>query len=460
MSESERTVIQPTHNHDSGLVDIVHSAAHPLNGSREDFNPLMELIGEARFVLLGAASHGTHEFYAERAAIAKRLIEEKRFTAVVAQADWPDAYRVNRYVRAMSDDADAAQALDGFQRFPGWMWRNADVAEFVEWLRAYNDALPEDATKVGFYGLDIYSLAASREAVLHYLDKVDPRARDRTRAGYECLDGIADHSRGYGVMAPLARPCKDQALRGLVELQESRYVRQARSQDANAEEEYFNALQNARVVKNADLFYRSMYRAEVATWNLRERHMAESLEDLFAHLDRQRGRTKVVLLGHNAHLGDARATEYRDEREVSVGQIVRQRHDREAVLVGFTTHQGSLTAASDWDAPPELKELRRALPESYEALFHAAQIPRFMLALRNHDDASRALRYSRLERSIGVIYYSATAELERASHYFSTGLSRQFDAVLHLDETRAVEPLSEVAKKEHFDVPESYPFGV
>jgi erythromycin esterase-like protein len=203
-----------------------------------------------------------------------------------------------------------------------------------------------------------------------------------------------------------------------------------------------------------------MYRAEVATWNLRERHMAESLEDLFAHLDRQRGRTKVVLLGHNAHLGDARATEYRDEREVSVGQIVRQRHDREAVLVGFTTHQGSLTAASDWDAPPELKELRRALPESYEALFHAAQIPRFMLALRNHDDASRALRYSRLERSIGVIYYSATAELERASHYFSTGLSRQFDAVLHLDETRAVEPLSEVAKKEHFDVPESYPFGV
>jgi erythromycin esterase-like protein len=419
----------------------------------------MELIGDARFVLLGAASHGTHEFYCERAEITKRLIQEKDFTAVAAEADWPAAYRVNRYLRGISNDADAIEALNGFLFFPAWMWRNTDVVEWIEWLRGYNDALSESATKIGFYGLDLYSLMTSREAVLRYLKKVDPKAADRTRAGYKCLDGIADHSRGYGVMAPLAKPCKDEALHGLVELQESRFVRQARSKDADAEEEYFNALQNARVVKNADLYYRKMYRAETSTWNVRERHMAESLEELFAHLNRHGARAKVVVWGHNAHLGDARATEQREEREVNVGQIVRQRHGRNAVLIGFTTHQGSVTAASDWDAPPEYKELRPALTDSYESLFHQAQLPRFLLAC-NRDDFAQALGHPRLERSIGVIYYSEIPERERASHYFTTDLSKQFDAVLHFDQTRAVEPLHEVVEKGHFEVPETYPFGV
>jgi erythromycin esterase-like protein len=261
-------------------------------------------------------------------------------------------------------------------------------------------------------------------------------------------------------MAPLARPCKEEALRGLVELQESRFVRQARNKDANSEDEYFNALQNARVVKNADLYYRRMYSAEVSTWNVREQHMAESLEELFAYLNR-RTRAKVILWGHNAHLGDARATEQRGEHKLNVGQLVRRRHGRDAVLVGFITHHGSVAAASDWDAPPEYKELRPALADSYEALFHEAELPCFMLAFRGQDkELIKSLADSRLQRSIGVIYYSETPERERANHYLTTVLGKQFDTVLHFDHTRAVEPLTEVAVKEHFDVPESYPFGV
>jgi len=438
-------------------IEALRAAARPLGGSAQDYDPLLELIGDARFVLLGAASHGTHEFYRERAVITKRLIEERSFTAVAVEADWPDAYRVDRYVRGAGEDAGAVEALAGFRRFPIWLWRNTDAVEWIDWLRGHNDELPEGAAKVGFYGLDLYSLRASRQAVLQYLLKVDPKAADRARAQYACLDHFGDNARGYGVFGGIGRPCRDAAVAGLVELQQSRAVRQARSAGAGAEEEYFNALQNARVVRNAEGVYGSMYRSQAPAWNLREQHMAATLDDLVAHLDRRGGRAKVVVWAHSSHLGDARASEKHEERLVNFGRLVREQHGEKAALIGFTTHRGTVTAASDWDAPAELKKVPPALPESFEALLHKTRCPGFLIGMR--EPAPEALRQSKLERSIGAVYHAERTELERAGHYFSARLAEQFDAVCFFDETHAVEPLERV-HTDTVEAPLTYPFAV
>jgi erythromycin esterase-like protein len=300
------------------------------------------------------------------------------------------------------------------------------------------------------------------EAVLRYLKKVDPKAADRTRFRYACLEGFGDNARAYGTLGGVAKSCKDEAVSGLVELQESRAVKEARRAASMAEEEFFNAMQNARVVKNAEWYYRSMYRAEVSTWNLRADHMTETLEALVGHLNRQggRGRPKVAVWAHNSHLGDARATEKGESRERNTGQILRERYGADAVLVGFTTNNGTVTAAADWDEPAESKEVRPALPDSFEATFHDTDIPRFLFVWPARDNMPDALRQPRLERSIGVIYHSETPELERASHYFNARLAKQFDAVLYFDETHAVEPLERAVERGTDEVPETYPFEV
>jgi erythromycin esterase-like protein len=436
--------------------EVFGEALHPL-ARHADYDPLVERIGDARFVLIGEATHGTHDFYHERARITERLIEEKGFMAVAVEADWPDAHRVNRYVRGMTDDVDAVQALGDFRRFPAWMWRNTDVVEFVDWLRAHNDGLPPGAPRIGFYGLDLYSLRASMEAVLGYLVKVDPPAADRARTRYACFDQFGDDGRAYGFLtgSGLARSCQEEAVSELAEL--LRRARDYAQRDGHlAEDEVFDAVQNARLVKNAEAYYRSMLLEEVSTWNLRDRHMTETLEALVTHLERRRVRAKVVVWAHNSHLGDARATEMGERGELNVGQLVRQRYPHDAVLIGLTTHRGTVTAASDWDGPAERKTVRPALPESYEALFHAADLPRFLLAWKAGDGTS-GLRGSRLERAIGVIYRPDT---ERRSHYFRARLQDQFDAVLHFDETRAVEPLERTARWEAGEVPETFPFAV
>jgi erythromycin esterase-like protein len=443
---------------DPTLIDAVREAAHPLTGAAEDYDPLMDLAGDARFVLLGEASHGTHDFYRERAEITKRLIEEKRFTAVAAEADWPDAYRVDRYVRGVSDDADAVEALSGFKRFPTWMWRNTDVVEFVEWLRAHNDALPQGATKTGFYGLDLYSLRASMEAVLRYLEEVDPDAAKEARARYACFDHSGEDDQVYGFLtaAGATRSCQEEVVRQLVELQR-RAIEYAQRDGRVAKDEFFSAEQNARVVKNAEAYYRSMFLEEVSSWNLRDRHMAETLDALASHLERQGGRAKIAVWAHNSHIGDARATEMGERGELNVGQLARERYGRDAVLVGFATHHGTVTAASGWGAPAERKRVRPALSTSYEAMFHDTQLACFLLTLRENGRVTDALWYPRLERAIGVIYLPET---ERLSHYFHARLSDQFDAVLHFDETRAVEPLERTAEWEAGEAPETFPFGV
>jgi len=440
------------------FMEAARASAHRLTSTARDYDPLLDLVGAARLVLLGEASHGTHEFYHERAVITQRLIEEKGFTAVAAEADWPDAYRANRYVQGASDDAFAVEALADFRRFPTWMWRNTDVVEFLEWLRARNDARPTAAAAAGFYGLDLYSLHASMEAVLRFLEKVDPEAAKEARARYACFDHFGKDTQVYGFATGtgLAKSCEDEVVTQLVELQR-RAMEYARQDGRLAEEEAFYAEQNARLVKNAEAYYRSMFPERVSSWNLRDRHMAEALDALLAHLDRQVGRAKVVVWAHNSHVGDARATEMGQRGELNIGQLARERYGREAVRIGFTTDHGTVTAASDWGGPAERKRVRPARPDSYEAAFHETRLPRFLLAGEGVGKVSEALREPRLERAIGVIY---RPETERASHYFQAWLPDQFEAVLHFDETRAVEPLERTSEWERGEPPETYPFGV
>jgi erythromycin esterase-like protein len=439
-------------------VGAVREAAHRLTGAAEDYGPLLELVGDARFVLLGEASHGTHEFYRERARITQRLIREKGFTAVAVEADWPDAYRVNCYVRGMGNDPDPDAALGGFRRFPTWMWRNRDVLDFVARLRTHNDALPADAPKVGFYGLDLYSLYASLEAVVSYLSKVDPEAAGRARERYACFEHFGRDTQAYGLATGVgaAESCEDDVVEQLVDLQRHA-AEYARRDGRVAEDELFYAEQNARLARNAEEYYRSMFRGRASSWNLRDRHMAETLDALVGHLDRQVGRTKVVVWEHNSHIGDARATELGARGELNVGQLVRERYGRDARLVGFSTYSGTVTAATDWDGPAERKRVRPALPGSYEALFHDTGLPRLLLRLRDGGRATAGLRERRLERAIGVIY---RPETERQSHYFHARLAEQFDALLHFDETRAVEPLERTAGWETGEAPETFPTGL
>ena len=443
------------------LSNAVRETAHPLTGAPSDYDPLIHLIDDARFVLIGEASHGTHEFYRERAQITKRLITEKGFTAVAVEADWPDAYRINRYVQGRSDDREAVDALAGFLRFPTWMWRNADVLDFVGWLREHNDHLPANSAKVGFYGLDLYSLHASIAAVLNYLDKIDAEAAKRARYRYSCFEHFGEDTQAYGYAATfgLTESCEDEVLGQLIELR--RRASDYASRDGHvAADDFFFTEQNARLVKNAEEYYRSMFRGRVSSWNLRDRHMAETLDALVRHLSSQGQPAKIVVWEHNSHLGDARATEMGESGELNVGQLVREKYGRASALVGFTTYKGTVTAASNWDEPAERKRVRPALSGSYEALFHDVGMPRFLLTLRARGMAADILRGPRLERAIGVIY---RPETERVSHYFHARLTDQFDAVIHFDETRAVEPLERTAQwqmGETGEVPETYPSGI
>ena len=439
------------------VTSTIRENASQLSGAVRDYDPLLEVIGNARFCLVGEATHGTHEFYRERAEITKRLIKEKGFNAVAVEADWPDAFRVNRYVRGLSNDRNANEALGGFKRFPTWMWRNTVVIEFVEWLRAYNESVPKNGVKVGFYGLDLYSLYSSIEAVLSYLQQIDPEAAKRARYRYSCFEHFAEDTQAYGYAANfgITESCEREVIDQLIELR--RRAAEYASRDGRvAQDEFFFAEQNARLVLNAEKYYRTMFRGRVESWNLRDRHMAETLEALSAHLSSQGEHVKVAVWEHNSHLGDARATYMADYGELNVGQLVRQRYGREASLIGLTTYTGTVTAASDWDGPAERKRVRPALPSSYEQLFHEANVDNFVLNLGDVE-ISKLLKERRLERAIGVIYLPHT---ERQSHYFEARLSDQFDAVLHFDKTQALEPLERYAVWETGEPPETFPTGV
>jgi erythromycin esterase-like protein/predicted phosphoribosyltransferase len=441
-------------------VEAIRSDARPVSDGVPDDDALLELVGDARFVLIGEASHGTHEFYEARARITELLISRLGFCAVAAEADWPDAYQVNRFVRGRGADANAEEALRGFERFPTWMWRNAVVVDFVRWLREHNDRIGDDRSKAGFFGLDLYSLHRSMHEIVTYLDRIDPVAAARARARFSCFDhhsGDDGQSYGYAAAYGAGESCQREVVEQLVDLQQHAWE-YARRDGLIAEDELFDAEQNAHTVRTAEEYYRTMFAGRVSSWNLRDRHMAHTLDALAVHLGRQRGvPARIVVWAHNSHVGDARATEVGTIGEVTLGQLVREQHPEDCRLLGFTTYTGTVTAASDWGGPPERKRVRPALPDSAEELFHEVGEEGFMVRLRGSADSARVLQTPRLERAIGVIY---RPETERQSHYFRARLSDQFDAVIHIDETRAVEPLERTARWEDGEVPETYPFAV
>jgi erythromycin esterase-like protein len=414
------------------LADTIRSEARLVGGTRSDYDELLELASDAQLVLLGEASHGSHELYRERSRITQRLILELGFDAVVVEADWPDAERVNRFVGQRGTDADAAQALSGFRRFPSWMWRNTLVREFVEWLRGRGAA---------FYGMDLYSLYSSIEAVLRYLDRHDPQAAAEARARYACFETGPRESE----TARRGRSCEAQAVRQLCEIQ----ARGLGSLDA----ELFSAEQNARLVRNAEAYYRAMFGSRIGAWNLRDRHMFETLEAVAAWLRRARGSARIVVWAHNSHLGDARATEMGQRGELNLGQLVREHYGSSALLVGFTTYEGTVTAVHEWGDEPVRMRVQPALPGSIEALLHEVGLPRFFLPLRDPGEALGALREPLLTRAIGVVYRPHT---ERESHYFETRVAAQFDVLVHVDRTRAVEPLDR-HQQWTAEAPETYP---
>lgn len=436
------------------LAALVAREARPLTGAPGDHDELLELVGEANVMLLGEASHGTHEFYRQRAVITKRLIEEKGFSAVAVEADWPDAHRVNRYVKGANEDADSEAALGGFRRFPTWMWRNADVLDFVGWLRAHNEQASEP---VGFYGLDLYSLYRSIEAVVSYLEEVDPPAAEEARRRYSCFESFEEsQDYGYAVFAGLSSSCRAgvyEQLRQVVERGEG-YLRR---DGIAAEDEQFHAEENARVVVAAEEYYRSMFSSPDSSWNLRDSHMAGTLERLVTHLGHHGG-GKTVVWAHNSHIGDARQTAMSERGEHNLGQLARLRFPGRTALVGFTTYDGTVSAASNWNEPVERKTVRPALAGSVENLFHEARAEAgaldFWLPFTPGTPMSQALAQPMLERAIGVIY---RPETERASHYFNARPAAQFDAVLHLDHTRAVEPLEPTGRWQAGEPPETYP---
>jgi len=448
-----------TDNEITKLAADIERVASPLRPSETtDYDPLLHSIGNARFVLIGEASHGTHEFYKERAEITKRLIAEYGFSAVAVEADFPDAYRINSYVRGSGKDKSVVESLGGFKRFPAWMWRNADVLDFVGWLRAYNDDLGNDASKVGFYGLDLYSLHTSMEVVLDYLQKVDPEGASRARERYSCFGHFGEDTQSYGYAAAfgITESCEKEVVDQLTEM--NRRATELANRDGRvAADEFFMAEQKARLVRNAEQYYRTMYRSDVSSWNLRDQHMVETLQSLDRHLGSTDRPAKIVVWEHNSHLGDARATEMSRRGEWNVGQLVRERYDTAAYLIGFTTYNGTVTAARNWGDTAERRRVRNALNGSVEALFHRIKHDRFFITFGEKDSLRSSLRTPLLERAIGVIY---RPETERQSHYFQARLSEQFDAVIHIDETRALEPLDITAEWERGEPAETFPFAV
>jgi erythromycin esterase-like protein len=443
-------------------IQAITACAHVVSGEEGDYDGLLERIGDARIVLLGECTHGTQEFYHERARITQRLISECNFSAVAVEADWPDAYRVHRYLRGCSDDTDAESALGGFKRFPTWMWRNTETADLVDWLRDYNSALLPGAHPVGFYGLDLYSLFASVDAVLHYLGQVDPAAAERARQRYACFERYRHDSQDYGYAAGLglSPSCELAVLAQLHDMQRqgATYLHHAGAEGSDA---FFYAQQNASLVANAEQYYRIMFQDRVASWNVRDRHMTMTLEALEHYLSRRNGEAaRIVVWAHNSHLGDARATDAADHGQWNVGQLVRQLYEGQVYALGMSTYQGKVTAAASWNGPWETMRVRPAHADSYEALLHTTGIERMLLPLRGDGGAAHLLPKQGLQRAIGVIYQPST---ELQSHYLTTRLAEQFDAVLHIDTSHALTPLDGPEggrQTEPGEAPETFPAGV
>ena len=432
---------------------LIRDAAEPLPDIDDPaFGALFDRYGDARVVLLGDASHGTSEFYRARAAISRRLIECHGFNIVAVEADWPDAATIDRYVRHRPW---RERELTAFERFPTWMWRNVEVDAFIRWMRQYNEAQPY-AGMCGFYGLDLYNLSGSMRAVIDFLEQQDPELARRAHKRYACLEPWAEEPQLYGRNALLEGYARCEV--GVVQMLKDLLQKQV---DCFAPEcdDWLDAAANARLVKDAEAYYRVMYGGSAESWNLRDTHMFETLNMI---LDAKGPTSKAIVWAHNSHIGNAAFTDMGRQRdELNIGQLAKEKWAAKARLIGFGTHAGTVAAADDWDEPMKIKQVRSSLPDSYERLSHDSGISRFLLDLREGEvgrDVREALMEPRLERFIGVIYRPDT---ERWSHYSETILPGQFDGWVWFDETNAVTPLAGEQRPgdvRHED--ETYPFGL
>jgi erythromycin esterase len=424
--------------------------ARPLE-SDSDLDPLLDAIGDASYVLLGEASHGTSEFYTWRTRLSKRLIEERGFSFIAVEGDWPDCYRVNRYVKQMPESgSDASSVLHAFERWPTWMWANREVIDLVEWLHGHNARKP-DERKVGFYGLDVYSLWDSMRVVMEYLQRIDPKFAAAAKRAYNCFEPYAEDVQEYArATALVPTSCEDEAISVLRELRSK-----APQFREDGREGFFNAEQNALVAKNAELYYRTMVRGGPASWNVRDHHMVETLDRLVDHHGRG---AKAIVWEHNTHIGDARFTDMARAGMVNVGQLVRQAHEREGVmLVGFGTHRGTVIAAEEWGEPMERMRLPAARPGSFEEAMHDAAVGDALLIFNGSDDGGvPGLDEPIGHRAVGVVY---DPDHERWGNYVPTIIPRRYDAFLYIEETRAVDPLHMPIRVDG-EVPETYPSGV
>jgi erythromycin esterase len=428
----------------------VRRIAQPLDNV-DDLDPLIERVGDARYVLLGEASHGTSEFYTWRAEISKRLVLEKGFSFIAVEGDWPDCYRVNRYVRGFEDSGESAEAvLHAFERWPTWMWANREVVDLVAWLRLHNDrAHPE--RRVGFYGLDVYSLWDSMRAVVEYLEGIDPALARAARRAYSCFDPYHDDPQDYArATAIVPTSCEAEAVAVLRELRE-----RAPEYRGDGRESYFDAEQNALVARNAELYYRIMVRGGPSSWNVRDTHMVETLERLMTHHGAQ---ARAIVWEHNTHVGDARYTDMATHGMVNVGQLVRDRHDDAGVvIVGFGTHQGTVIAADEWGAPMERMRVPAARPGSWEDICHREnEDDKLMIFSDEPDGGVPGLERPRDHRAIGVVYEPRN---ERWGNYVPSILPRWYDAFLYVDATRGVDPLHMPVRVGE-EPPETYPSGM
>ena len=447
--EDENAQISAVTQTEETLPELIYkSSEHFANLEDVNLENLMERIGDSRIVLLGEASHGSAEFYDMRARITKELIEKKGFTIIAAEADWPDAAHVNSYVHGK--EPDALLQRQPFSRFPTWMWANDSVLNFTHWLKAHNDKIGSSDEKVGFYGLDLYSVYSSMEVVLQFLEKVDPKTAEVARIRYGCLMPWAEDLSLYSraVITKQYRECEREVLIILQNLLEKRI--EYSLQDG---ENFFNAEQNAKLVANAERYYRTMYYAKSNSWNQRDQHMFEILQDV---LQFRGPESKAVIWAHNSHIGDASATQMSASGEINIGQLIRQKYGDKAYNIGFGTDHGTVSAASEWGGPLEIKKVQPSHIDSYERVFHEVKSDNFLLPLRKplQKLTRKKLLQERLERAIGVIY---RPETELQSHYFYASLPNQFDEYIWFDETHAVEALTKETIK---GVPDTFPFGL
>ena len=415
------------------FVGAIEAVAEPLeSGQPDELDPILDRIGDVPLVMLGEGSHGTHEFYDIRQRITQRLVAEKGFRAIAIEGDWPNAARVDQFVKG--GFGTARSSLDEFKSFPTWMWGNQDVLGFAHWLRDFNDQVAPDQPRCGFYGLDLYSMYSSMEAVIAYLERVDPAAAEKARERFACFEPVNANMQVYALLvhAGSIESCEPRLIEVLEDLRRQREAL-ARSCPDYA---FFSAEQNVLLTRAAENFYLAMLRGDPDSWNVRDRYMWDTLRRLRAHLGAE---TKIVVWAHNTHVGDYRATEEAEQGYVNLGQLAREQLGDQAYLLGFGTYHGTVTAATAWGGPPEHKDVPPAMAGTYEDLFHQVGVPRFFVSLKDvRDQLVASLLDRRHERAIGVVY---NPEHERYGNYFRANLAEQFDGYIFVDRTSAVKPI-------------------